>query len=265
MMSQLSSQRYPFVLKNQQSFGGGGTFVVNSEEELLELQHSLSTRMLPKLLSQVNPSNAHLKPATLTVSELVVDPIGNWCLMFFVTRTGDCIYLAAAQQIVDSAKAWMGSTICYTAQDSLKERFTPIMQQIGAWLAGYGYYGPCGADILETAPQHSDSCGAPDLNIVDLNVRTASSLASGLLKGHFSERRGLHEASTFGFAVRMTRDAFIRHFESRFREGRMVIISWHEDRASGDSLGKLVVAAETRAALAEEVAKVKEITCEILI
>jgi hypothetical protein len=138
LLSQISEQRLPFVLKNQQTFGGGGTFVVSSPEDLSELKRTLSTQTLPKLLSQVNSSNAHLKPATLIISEMIEDPLGDWGLTFFVTRTGDCIFLAVTEQVVDSTKAWIGSTISYTAQDSLKQKFTPIMQEIGTWLYKYG-------------------------------------------------------------------------------------------------------------------------------
>lgn len=73
-MSLISSHTLPLVVKNQQTFGGGGTFVVTSQQDLLELQDTLSNRSLPKLLSQVNSSDAHLKPATLTLSEMVTDP-----------------------------------------------------------------------------------------------------------------------------------------------------------------------------------------------
>ncbi|KAL8688882.1 MAG: hypothetical protein Q9218_005312 [Villophora microphyllina] len=261
-MSQIAAQRLPFVLKNQQTFGGGGTFVIETQKEFLELQSALSTRILPKLYSQVNVHNAHLKPATLIVSEMVRDPIGDWGLTFFVTRTGECIFLAVTQQTVDSSKAYIGSTISYTAQDKLKEKFTPIMHQIGAWLSSYGYYGPCGADILETAPGQGSNDGG-NFHIVDLNVRTTGSLVICLLSSHFSKRRGLHEASAFAISVKMTRDGFISYFRRQMEEGRIVIASWYEDRSSGVSYGKVIVGAETQDALAREVAKIKDVAPEI--
>ncbi|KAL9596357.1 MAG: hypothetical protein Q9179_004645 [Wetmoreana sp. 5 TL-2023] len=262
-ISQISSQPLPFVLKNQQTYAGGGTFVVSSQEDLKELQSTLSTQTLPKLFSQVNSCNAHLKPATLIMSEMITNIIGDWGLTFFVTRAGECIFLALTQQMVDPKKAYIGSTISYTAQDSLKERFTPIMRKIGAWLSSYGYYGPCGADILESVPQHGQSSGASEFNIVDLNVRTTGSLAVAVLRGHFSEQRGLHEASAFAVSVEMTRDAFIRAFARQFREGRIVIVAWYEDRASGVSYGKLVIGARDKEALEEEVARVKKVVSEV--
>lgn len=230
--------------------------MVASPEDLSELKRILSTHTLPKLLSQVNASNAHMEPATLILSEMITNTLGDWGLTFFVTRAGECIFLAVTQQIVDS-------TISYTAQDSLKQKFTPIMQDIGTWLYKYGYYGPCGADILESAPEDNDGNGSRTLNIVDLNVRTSGSLVLGLMKGHFSERRGLHEASSFSVNVKMGREHFIKIFECQFQEGKIVIVSWYEDIDSGESYGKVVIGAQDQQELEKQVAKVKACASEI--
>lgn len=262
-VSWLSSQQLPFVLKFQQSFGGGGIFIITSPDELSELELTLSTLILPKLLSRINASNAHLKPATLVVSEMIRDPIGNWGLTFFLTRAGKCIFLAVSQQILDSGKSWVGSTISYIAQENLKQKFTPIMQEIGSWLHGYGYFGPCGADILETAGSADGCCSSNTLKIVDLNVRISGSLLLGLLKGHFSGRRQLHEATTFSITVRMSRTSFIRTFDDSIEQGRMIITSWYEDLDSGLSYGSLVVGARDRQTLERDVVTVKEVASEI--
>ena len=237
--------------------------MVSSQEDLRGLQDALSTRILPKLLSQVNSSNAHLKPATLILSDMVTDPVGDVGLTFFVTKSGESVFLALTQQVVDSTKAWIGSTISYTEQEKFKKRFTPIMKEIAAWLSRYGYYGPCGADILETAPREGDSSGLTELNIVDLNVRTSGSLVLGLMSKHFSEQRGLHKASSFSINAEMSRDTFISKFERRFREGHMVIVSWYEDPTSGVSYGNVVIGAPDGKTLEDEVAKVKEIASEV--
>ena len=237
--------------------------MISSSEELAELKGTLSTQILPKLLSQINSSNAHLKPATLILSEMIRDPVGDWGLTFFVTRAGECIFLAVTEQVVDSTKAWIGSKISYQAQGSLKQKFTPIMQEIGTWLYKYGYYGPCGADILEAASKDNDSNGPKTLNIVDLNVRTSGSLVLGLMKGHFSERRGLHEASSFSVNVKMARESFIQNFEGQFQEGKIVIVSWYEDTDSGVSYGNVVIGAQDKQGLEKEVTKVKELASEI--
>ena len=237
--------------------------MVSSQEDLRELQNALSSRILPKLLSQVTSSNAHLKPATLILSDIITNLIGDYGLTFFVTKSGECVFLALTQQVVDSTKAWIGSTISYTEQENFKKRFTPIMKEIGAWLSRYGYYGPCGADILESAPREDDSSGLTEFNIVDLNVRTSGSLVLGLLSKHFSEQRGLHEASSFSVNAEMSRDAFISKFERQFREGHIIIVAWYEDPNSGVSYGNVVIGAPDGKTLEYEVAKVKEVASEV--
>lgn len=237
--------------------------MVSSPEDLAELKHTLATRTLRKLLSQVNSANVHLKPATLILSKMIKDPVGDWGLTFFVTRAGECVFLAVTQQVVDSTKAWIGSTVSYPAQENLKQKFTPVMQDIGAWLYKHGYYGPCGADILEAAPGDNESDESTTLNIVDLNVRTSGSLVLGLMKGHFSERRGLHEASSFSVNVKMPRESFTNKFHDQFREGEIVIVSWYEDRDSGVSYGNIVIGAQDKRVLEKQASLVKELATEI--
>lgn len=237
--------------------------MVTSQKDLQELQDALSSRILPKLLSQVNSSNAHLKPATLILSDMITNPVGDYGLTFFVTKPGECVFLALTQQVVESTMAWIGSTISYTEQENFRKRFTPIMKKIGTWLSGYGYYGPCGADILESAPGEEDSGGLTKLDIVDLNVRTSGSLVLGLLSKHFSEQRGLHKASSFSVNAEMSRDAFISKFERQFRQGHIVIVSWYEDPTSGVSYGNIVIGAPDGKTLEDEVARVKEVASEV--
>ena len=261
MISPISARLLPFVFKNQQTFGGGGTFVISTEDDRSKLIHNLTTRLLPKLLSQVTTLNVHLEPATLLLSEQINEPVGDYGLTFFVTKEGECVFLAVTEQTVDSSKAWIGSKISYGAQDTLRQKFGTIMHDIGAWLHKYGYYGPIGADILETASL--DKQGPGDLWITDLNVRTSGSLSLGLLRGHFSERRSLHEASSFSVNVEMGRTDFVAKLSKQFQEGRIIVVSWYTDTKSKISYANVIVGAEDRARLEKEIERVKQFTTEI--
>lgn len=262
-ISRVASQQLPFVLKFQQSHGGGGTFVITSPKERSDLEHDLATLILSKLYSRVNPTNAYLKPATIILSEMIQNPVGNWALTFFVTRTGRTIFLAVTEQTVDSSNSWIGSTVNYLAQEKLKQKFTPLMENIGSWLHSHGYFGPCGADILET-DESDDTPGALSrFKIVDLNVRVPGSFLLTLLKGHFSDRRQLHEASAFSMSARMSRESFIALFEDSILQGRMIIASWYEDPDSGVSFGSLLVGARDLPALEKAVAAVKSIASDV--
>lgn len=262
-MSRISSQPLPFVLKFQQSFGGGGTFVITSPEELSNLEHTLAGSILPRLYSRVTSGNAYLKPATLVLSEMIQNPVGNWGLTFFVTRRGRPVFLAVTEQTIDSTNSWLGSTVSYPEQDKLKQKFIPLMEKIGSWLHSHGYFGPCGADILESDESGDDGGVSARLRIVDLNVRVAGSMLLGLLKGHFSGKRKLQEASSFSMTVRMSRESFIRVFEDNIQQGKMIITSWYEDLDSGMSYGSLVIGARDKHALETDITTVKSIASDI--
>lgn len=235
---------------------------MSTQEERVKLNHDLSTRLLPKLFSQVTPANAHLQPATLLLSSFIANPVGDRGLTFFVTHTGECVFIGLTEQKLDPSKAWIGSEISYTAQDALQLKFDKIMCDIGAWLHRHKYYGPVGADILETASNDGDD-GSANFHVVDLNVRTSGSLVLGLLRGHFSKRKGLHAASSFSVRLKMGRKEFMERLSKKFEEGRVVITSWYEDVASGVSFASIVVGAEDAKRLGKEVETVKQHAKEI--
>lgn len=83
------------------------------------------------------------------------------------------------------------------------------------------------------------------------------------MSDHFSEQRGLHEASSFSLTINLSRESFVERFESLFREGKMVIVLWYEDPDSGLSYGNVVIGAQDRQILESEIKKVKELVSEI--
>lgn len=130
---------------------------MTSEKERDELLDNFCRSPLRKLFSQVTADNHHLKPGTVLLSDMVVDTIGDYGLTFFVTEDGDAIFLAVSEQMIDSNCSWVGSTINYTDQKSLQQRFSSIMLQMASWLHKYNYFGLVGADILETAPKDGET------------------------------------------------------------------------------------------------------------
>ena len=95
------------------------------------------------------------------------------------------------------------------------------MQEIGTWLHNYGDYTPFGADNPETAPSNDHVNISTTLYSLDLNVRTSGSLVLGLMRGHFSQRRRLYEASSFSITVKMNRESSIKNFSLQSQEGKI--------------------------------------------
>ncbi|KAK3364491.1 hypothetical protein B0T25DRAFT_530339 [Lasiosphaeria hispida] len=257
----------PFVLKNQQTFGGAGTWVVTSEEKKKELLDDFSSGegALRKLLSQVTEVNHHMKPGSIIISDLVADPIGDYGLTFLTTDTGEAVFLAASEQMTDDNNAWIGSTINYSHQQELHDKFLSLMQRTAKYVADHGYCGPVGIDILETkeAGQTASHNGeATAYHIVDLNVRTSGSLSLPLLKGHFSDR-GLSCASSFSITVKGGRGGFIRRWRPEFESGKMFILSWYEDTETNESIADVVVGGEDEKALQRLMNRVRNTTEDV--
>ncbi|KAH7313764.1 hypothetical protein B0I35DRAFT_410717 [Stachybotrys elegans] len=261
----LLRKELPFVLKNQQTFGGAGTYIIRTAEERLQIIKDLQDRgILRKLLSSVTRANAHLRPGTLILSDMVKDPIRDYGLTFFVNDDGrDPTFLAASEQITTDQGAWMGSTINFSRQSELKSRFEPLIKEISRWLQSYDYVGPAGADVLETASSGTrPSQGEPDFsnyNIVDLNIRTSGSLCLPMLRSHFTSR-GLQCVSSSSVSVRADRKHFINLFAEQFRSGSMCILSWYEDVESGVSVADVVIGAKDEAGLEKAMRHMSKIT-----
>lgn len=257
-------------MKNQQAFGGAGTWVVESQREKTALLEEFSSTdsVLRKLFSLVAESNHHLKPGSILLCRQVENPIGNFGLTFFVKDNGEAIFMAVSEQVMGADNAWVGSTINYTDQESLREKFTPLMGRIAEWLGKrHGYHGPVGADVPVLETRTAGETESNDLretahHVVDLNVRTTGSMYLPLLRGHFTSR-GLDCASSFSVAVKGGRDGFIEKWRGVFESGRMVILSWYEDTTTGRSMATLAIGAEDEEALRDMTAHVNDTVEEV--
>jgi hypothetical protein len=258
----------PFVLKNQQTFGGAGTWVVTSEEDKRELLKVLCGKdgVLRKMLARVTEANHHMKPATIIISDMVKDAIGDYGITFFVTDRGEPIFLGASEQMTDSNNAWVGSTIYYARQNALRTKFDPLVRRTAAWLAEQGYYGAAGMDVLETSSAgqtYSHTGEQTAYHIVDLNVRTSGSMCLPLMRGHFT-RLGLTCASSFGITVKGSREEFIAGSRSDFESGKMCILSWYHDVETDKSIADVVIGGSDEADLHQRVKQVRDVTEEVV-
>lgn len=245
----------PFVLKNQQSFGGSGVFLIHAESERSDIIDRLTGKqeLLRKLFSQVTARNHHLSPGNILLSDMVRDPTSDIGLTLFVTdRTPSpdqnhvlnhndyngvqysnddgYIFMGASEQIIENGSRWTGNTISYPAQQSLHQKFAPLMRQIAGWCHSQGYFGPVGADVLETAEPCDTAAGRSTFQIVDLNVRTSGSMALPLLQTHFYKKRGLPVAGSFTLTTKnLNREQFVTdRFRRECESGEIVLLSWYQ-------------------------------------
>lgn len=85
---------------------------------------------------------------------------------------------------------------------------------------------------------------------IDVNPRVSGTTPLGVLRDHFSERRGLHHAAVLcTLFLSCTRDAFERTSEEKYYAGSLVITGWSYDAHKGHSTAAVIMAAETEGKL----------------
>jgi len=256
IVSAVRRKPLPFVFKNNQAFAGAGTYVVTGESQRDQLLEDLTEGgLLQRLLCCITPENKHLNPGSVLLMQMVQDPVNDYGMTFFVGEDGSYVFLAASEQMIDqSTAAWIGSKISFPHQEDLKRKFAGVLDQTAELLHKKGYFGPAGADFLETQDG--------DLQIVDLNVRTTGSLLLPLMRKHFTSR-GYHSASSLSVTVENSRDEFCEQWRKELEAGQLCIVAWYEDLYAGKSYGDVVVGAEDDDRLTEMLAKVRESTEQV--
>ena len=254
--SAIESQSLPFVFKNQQTFGGAGTYIITKERDRNKLlEQLLQGEILVRMLSHVTSENQHLRPGTVLLTEMIEDAVADNGITFFVGESGPAIFLAASEQMIDpDGASWTGSTISYAHQGSLRDKFCALVCRIGHWLHEHDYVGPAGVDILESKNG--------DLQIVDLNVRTSGSLCLPLMRNHFTSR-GFHFAVSMSITAEESRQAFCKQWQAEIESGQICILAWYEDDNHGKSFGDIVICAEDEARLQKVLDEVRKATDQV--
>lgn len=269
IISEVEGRSPPFAFKTQQTLGGGGTWIVGSERDKRQLLQHLASEdgIVRKLLPQLREANAHLRPGSMLLSELVRDPVGNYGVTFYVTDAGGVIFMGVSEQILaGDGKAWAGSTISYRSQQRLQDKLRGLAEQTAQWLSEeHRYCGPVGMDVLEARADGRAGTGGrreAALFIVDLNVRTSGSMSLPLLRGHFTSR-GLYCSGMCTITTRKGRWEFVDQWRSQFLSGSMIILSWCRDPLSEVSTGCVITGAEDEARLGERMEALKASTDEV--
>ena len=219
MLRPIRERTVPFVIKFPQSLAGQGVFVIRDEMSKLKRIRTLE-REIPRMIRTLNASNAHLRPVSLLIQDLVQSETVN--LSLFVTRKGRAVFISAAEQFLDKEGIYRGSILDYARQSEFEHRYQGIMQEMARYVYRCGFYGPMGGDIMTDATAE----GRKDC-VVDLNVRLPGDYMMGPLRGHFWERRSLRFSYLITpLVVLGTADEFEEKFEQELVDGRMIIVGW---------------------------------------
>jgi hypothetical protein len=132
-MHVLKTRPVPFVVKLQQTIGGYGTFVVENEEDRIEVSETFETAVLSNLLAMVTPENKHMKPECLIFTDFVPSE-ESMGIAFFVKKSGESMFISGSLQRFTAEHHYDGSMIDFTAQDGFKAEYTDLVNKVAAYL-----------------------------------------------------------------------------------------------------------------------------------
>lgn len=211
----LQKREPPFVFKLTQCLGSAGTTLVRTKEDRDKLV-DYATEVLKDCLLRLTKENAHIHPTAFVVSDFI--PGNTMALNFYIRKDGSPISLGICHQL--STRGGEGgrqqTALTWDHQERLEKKYKDVLNEIGQVLNKEGYYGPAGADIMETEDGTQ--------YVIDLNVRTATSLVLGLLRGH-CEKRKYNACLVFEcLLLAISREEMYKKFEKDFEEGRIILL-----------------------------------------
>jgi hypothetical protein len=146
-------EQFPYLIKTSHGLSGEGTYIIKSTSDLNYCLDELRKYLEIKLLE------------TIVVSEFVFNVVQNYCVQFYINKTGDITLIGTTSQIVTETGDYLGGLIHYRATDMNK--FFEMIAAIGQYAHQQGYFGVVGFDVLE------DKNG--QLYVIDVNFRVNGS------------------------------------------------------------------------------------------
>ncbi|KAL8830018.1 MAG: hypothetical protein Q9170_005919 [Blastenia crenularia] len=239
MTKAIKDRTLPFVVKTPQSIGGEGVFLIRDESERYHAMEVIQ-RELRRALKMMRQWNRQMSTSSIVLQDLTSGE--NVALSFFITRKGRTIFTSCCPQLVDSHGHWEGGHISYMQQERFRRKYSQIIEKIGQYIHGKGYYGPAGADVI------TDHKGSQF--IIDMNIRMTASHPLGFLKNHFSVQRGLQEAKLlYPLFLDCRRQTFENNFQKQIREGSLIVVGWCHDKRGETSIASVILAAEDESKL----------------
>jgi hypothetical protein len=146
-------EQFPYLIKASHGLSGEGTYIIKSASDLNYCLQEVRKYLEIKLLD------------TIIVSEFVKNEVQNYCVQFYVSKTGNIRLIGTTSQLVTPEGSYLGGLIHYRETDM--SRFFEMIAAIGKYAHQQGYFGVIGFDVLE------DKDG--QLYIIDANFRVNGS------------------------------------------------------------------------------------------
>lgn len=146
-------EQFPYLIKTSHGLSGEGTYIIRSTSELNYCLEELSKYLHIRLLD------------TVIVSEFVKDVVQNYCVQFYVSKSGEITLIGTTGQLVSPEGHYLGGLIDY--RNTKMGKFFELIAAIGQYAHQEGYFGCIGFDVLE------DQDG--QLYVIDANFRVNGS------------------------------------------------------------------------------------------
>ncbi|MBD2016772.1 ATP-grasp domain-containing protein [Microcoleus sp. FACHB-53] len=128
-------EQFPYLIKTSHGLSGEGTYIIRSTSDLRYCFDELRKYLDIKLLD------------TIIVSEFVKNEVQNYCVQFYVSKTGDITLIGTTSQLVTPEGNYLGGLIHYDKTDM--SRFFEMIAAVGQYAHQQGYFGVIGFDVLE--------------------------------------------------------------------------------------------------------------------
>ncbi|MDG2616716.1 carbamoylphosphate synthase large subunit [Thermoleptolyngbya sichuanensis XZ-Cy5] len=144
---------FPYLIKTTHGLSGEGTYIIQNSSDLDYCLREIRKYREINLLRSI------------VVSDFVKNAVQNYCMQFYVSKTGAVELIGVTGQLVTEEGGYLGGLIDY--QNTPVERFAPHILAIARYAHQQGYFGIIGCDVLE------DNDG--QLHAIDANFRVNGS------------------------------------------------------------------------------------------
>ncbi|MEH2090627.1 carbamoylphosphate synthase large subunit [Nostoc sp.] len=127
--------QFPYLIKTSHGLSGEGTYIIKSLSDLNYCLEEIKKYLDIKLLDRI------------IVSEFVKNEVQNYCVQFYVNKTGEITLIGTTSQLVTPEGNYLGGLIDYRNTDMSK--FFEMIAAIGEYAYKHGYFGVIGFDVLE--------------------------------------------------------------------------------------------------------------------
>ncbi|HEY9603884.1 MAG TPA: ATP-grasp domain-containing protein [Allocoleopsis sp.] len=128
-------EQFPYLIKTSHGLSGEGTYIIRNTSDLNYCLEELRKYRDIKLLDAI------------IVSEFVKNALQNYCVQFYVNKTGEITLIGTTSQLVTPEGNYLGGLIHY--RDTDMSKFFEMIAAIGQYAHQKGYFGFIGFDVLE--------------------------------------------------------------------------------------------------------------------